>query len=86
MACDKQDVIREYFAMGQHEDIYFSFYLCQTYAKISKHLICDNANLLILFKQDIINLKHVYNGHINTDMLHLTRISVSLLLAAKVDS
>jgi len=31
-------------------------------------LIRDNANLLILFKQDDINLKHVYNDHVNTDM------------------
>jgi hypothetical protein len=67
VACDKQDVIREYFAMGRHMDV-DSFYLCQTYAKIPKHLIRDNANLLILFKQDGTNLKHVYNDHVNTDM------------------
>jgi len=53
--------------MGRHVDV-DSFYLCQTYAKIPKHLIRDNANLLILFKQDGINLKHVYNDHVNTDM------------------
>jgi len=28
----------------------------------------DNANLLILFKQDGISLKHDYNDHVNTDM------------------
>ncbi|KYM96688.1 hypothetical protein ALC62_12652 [Cyphomyrmex costatus] len=67
VACDKQDAIREYFAMGRHADV-DCFYLCQTYAKISKHLIRDNANLLILFKQDVTNLKHVYNDHVNTDM------------------
>jgi len=37
----------------------------QMYAKISKHLIRDNANLLILFKQDGTNLKHVYNDYVN---------------------
>ncbi|KYN28024.1 hypothetical protein ALC57_02564, partial [Trachymyrmex cornetzi] len=42
--------------------------VCQTYARIPKHLIRDNANLLILFKQDGTNLKHVYNDHVNTDM------------------
>ena len=67
VACDKQDTIREYFAMGRHSNV-DSFYLCQTYAKIPKHLIRDNANLLILFKQDGTNLKHVYNDHVNTDM------------------
>lgn len=53
--------------IGRHADI-DSFYLCQTYAKISKHLIRDNAKLLILFKQVGTNLKHVYNDHVNTDM------------------
>jgi len=53
--------------MGRHADV-DCFYLCQTYTKISKHLIRDNANLLILFKQDDINLKHVYNDHVNIDM------------------
>ena len=67
VACDKQDTIREYFAMGRHSSV-DCFYLCQTYAKIPKHLIRDNANVLILFKQDGTNLKHVYNDHVNTDM------------------
>jgi len=31
-------------------------------------MIRDNANLLILFKQNYINLKHVYNDHMKTDM------------------
>ncbi|KAK2578304.1 hypothetical protein KPH14_011926 [Odynerus spinipes] len=53
--------------MGRHGNI-DSFYLCQTYAKIPKHLIRDNANLPILFKQDATNLWYVYNDHVNTDM------------------
>jgi len=28
----------------------------------------SDANLLILFKQDATNLKHMYNDHVNTDM------------------
>ena len=28
---------------------------------MSKHLIRDNCNFLILFRQDDMNLKHVYN-------------------------
>jgi len=67
VTCDKQVTIREYFAMGRYSSV-DCFYLCQTYAKIPKHLICDNANLLILFKQDGTNLKRVYNDHVNTDM------------------
>lgn len=67
VACDKQDVIREYFSMGRHNHI-DCFYLCQTYARIPKHLIRDNANTLILFKQDELNLKHIYNDHVSVDM------------------
>lgn len=69
VACEKQDNIRAYFSMGRHENV-DCFYLCQTYARIPKHLVRDNANLLILFKQDDMNLKHVYNDHVNTDMTY----------------
>jgi len=55
--------------MSRHSHV-DCFYLCQSYARKSKHLIRDNTNLLILFKQDSSNLKHVYNDHVNTDMLY----------------
>jgi len=58
--------VREYFSMPPRD--VDCFYFCQTYARIPKYLIRDNANLLILFKQDYTNLKHVYNDHVNTDM------------------
>lgn len=67
IACSKQDKIREYFSMGRHNGI-DSFYLCQTYSRIPKQLIRDNANFIILFKQDDLNLKHVYNDHVGSDM------------------
>lgn len=68
VACEKQNNIRNYFSMGRHNNI-DSFYLCQTYSRIPKHLVRDNANLLILFRQDDLNLKHVYQDHVNTDMV-----------------
>ena len=67
VACYKQSVIRDYFSMGRHKQI-DSFYLCQTYTHVGKHLIRDNSNLLILFRQDDMNLRHVYSDHVNTDM------------------
>jgi hypothetical protein len=67
VACDDQDNIRAYFSMGRHSCV-DCFYLCQTYTRIPKHLLRDNANLLVLFKQDDLNLRHVYNDHVNTDM------------------
>lgn len=63
VACDKQNVMREYFSMGRHNNI-DSFYLCQTYTRIPKALIRDNANVIVLFSQDQLNLKHVFDNHI----------------------
>lgn len=66
--CDKQNNIAAYFCMGRHRGI-DSFYLAQTYTRIPKHLIRDNANFLILFKQDDTNLRHIYNDYaIGCDM------------------
>jgi len=81
VVCDKQDAIREYYSMGRHADI-DCFYFCQAYAKIP-NLIRNNANLLILFKQDGVNLKHVYD-HVNTDILRGFLRIMSQLLATKV--
>lgn len=67
VACEKQNNIRSYFSMGRHKNI-DSFYLCQTYTRIPKHLVRDNANLMIIFKQDEMNLRHIYNDHVGSDM------------------
>lgn len=67
VACDKQNVMRAYFSMGRHSSV-DSFYLSQTYSRIPKHLIRDNANFIVVFKQDDTNLKHIYEDHVNTDM------------------
>ena len=67
VACENQNHIRSYFCMGRHKYI-DSFYLTQSYTRIPKHLIRDNANLLIIFKQDNLNLKHIYDNHVSTDM------------------
>lgn len=67
VSCENQNNIRDYFCMGRHKNI-DAFYLNQTYTKIPKQLIRDNANLIVLFKQDDINLRHVYDEHVNSDM------------------
>lgn len=67
VACDKQDAMRDYFSMGRH-NLIDTFYICQTYSRIPKQLIRDNANLIVLFRQDEHNLKHTYEDHVNTDM------------------
>lgn len=67
VACERQNNIRAYFCMGRHNAI-DSFYLCQSYTHIPKHLIRDNANFIILFNQDDLNLRHIYNDHVNSDV------------------
>lgn len=59
--CDKnQENMRNFYCLGRHRNI-DCFYLTQTYTRVSKHLIRDNCNFIILFRQDDMNLKHVYN-------------------------
>lgn len=65
--CNSQSVIREYFTHGRHKNT-DCFFLFQGYSSILKRLIRENANLLILFKQDMMNLKHIYNDHCMLDM------------------
>lgn len=67
VACLNQDIIRDYFCRGRHSGV-DSFYFCQTYSKIPKQQIRDNENVIVLFKQDNLNLKHVYDEHIGSDM------------------
>lgn len=67
VACENQDNMRNYFAMGRHKYV-DCFYINQTYSKVPKQLVRDNANLIILFKQDDLNLRHVYDEHVTTDM------------------
>lgn len=61
-------VVRNIFTLGRHRCIDV-MYLVQSYTKLNKHLIRDNCNFVILFKQDDTNLKHVYNDFsVNADM------------------
>lgn len=60
--CDKQNNIRSYFCMGRHKNV-DCFYLTQTFTRIPKHLIRDNANFIIIFKQDDMNLRHIFNDY-----------------------
>lgn len=64
---EKQSIIRDYFCFGRHKNT-DCFYLSQTYSSIPKQLIRDNANLIIIFPQDITNLKHIYDDHVSVDM------------------
>lgn len=67
VATENQTNIRNYFCMGRHKQI-DCFYLSQTYSKIPKQLLRDNANFLIVFRQDDVNLKHIYEEHVSPDL------------------
>lgn len=69
IACDAQNKIRAFYSMGRHRNTDLS-YLCQTYTRIPKHLIRDNANIIILFRQDDLNLHHVFDEHVSPDMTY----------------
>jgi len=64
--------------MSRYADVdTLTAYFCQTYAQ--KHFIRDNPNLLILFKQDGINLKHMCNDVYETPYTCLAKISVNCI-------
>lgn len=65
--CEKQNNITSYFTRGRHSDIDV-LYLSQTYSKIPKQLVRDNANFLLVFRQDDRNLRHIYHDHVTPDI------------------
>jgi hypothetical protein len=64
---ENQKIARTYFSRSRH-NLVDVFYLAQSYSKVPKQLLSDNANFIVLFKQDETNLKHVYNEHCSGDM------------------
>lgn len=67
IACENHEKVRKYFSMGRHHGV-CSFLLCQSYVRCPRHLVRDNANLIILFRQDDISLKHVYQEHVGSEL------------------
>jgi hypothetical protein len=64
---ESQSIVRSYFSRGRHNQIDVC-YLAQSYSRVPKQLIRDNANFIVLFRQDEMNLKHAYAEHVSTDM------------------
>lgn len=61
-------IVRNIFTLGRHRSLDV-VYIVQSYTKLNKQLIRDNCNFIILFKQDDLNLKHVYTDFsVNSDM------------------
>lgn len=60
-----QDQIAKFFMRGRHRKI-SCFYLSQSYTKIPKKSgIRENFNFLVIFRQDNVNLRQLYNEYIS---------------------
>lgn len=64
---ENQTEIKNIFSAGRHKKL-DSFYLSQTYTAIPKHLLRDNMNFLVVFRQDLLNLKHIHSDHVGADL------------------
>lgn len=67
VVCEAQSHMRLYFSMGRHRNV-DSFYLLQTYTAAPKHLVRDNSNFILVFRQDNLNCKHIFDDHVVPDM------------------
>lgn len=65
--CENQNIIRRYFSMGRHSGV-DCFYLAQSYSRCPKLILRDNSNFIIIFKQDDLNLRHIYSDHVSPDI------------------
>ena len=62
VVCENKDNTRVYFCIGRYLGIH-NFYLCQTYSRIPKYLVRNNANFLVIFRRDEMNVKHIHDDH-----------------------
>lgn len=71
VSTENQSKIRSFFSHGRHHGI-DSIFCTQSYMRCIKHLLRDNVNFLILFKQDDTNLRHIFDEHVSMDMQYDT--------------
>jgi SpoVK/Ycf46/Vps4 family AAA+-type ATPase len=64
---DRQAPIESYFARGRHNGAN-CFYLTQNYFKIPNQVIRENANMLILFGQNLNNVRCIHSKYCSRDM------------------
>ena len=64
---DKQRIMEEYYTKGRHNSTQ-AFYISQSFFVLPKGSIRDNANLLILFELDDINIQNIHRQIVSKDM------------------
>ena len=63
----KQITCESYYVRGRHSNV-DCFYLAQNYFKRPRQTIRENANFICLFPQDLINLNHIFDDHVGSDI------------------
>ena len=64
---EKQNKCEAYYTRGRHSNV-DCFYLAQNYFKLPRQTIRENSNFICLFPQDLKNVNHIYNDHVDSDM------------------
>lgn len=60
-------ILREYFAMSRHFALDI-FFCTHSYVLVPKNLIRINLTMIVLFKMDVSNLRHIYDDHLQGDL------------------
>ena len=63
---EKQNTCESYYVRGRYS--IDCFYLAQNYFKLPRQTIRENANFICLFPQDLKNLNHIFDDHVENDM------------------
>ena len=61
-----QNKCEAYYTRGRHNNVDV-FYIAQSYFRLPRQTVRENANLFILFKQDNTNLSHIFRDHCAVD-------------------
>lgn len=67
VACEKQDNVSRIMSFGRHMNC-CTYILSQSYIQVPRHLVRENVNILVIFKQNERNLKYIFADHISTDI------------------
>ena len=67
-----QNKAEAYYTRGRHNN-FDVFYITQSYFRLPRQTVRENANFFIFFLQDKKNLVHIYNDHCASDGITLDR-------------
>ena len=64
---EDKSIINKYFINGRHYN-QSCFFISQSYGAVNKNSAKDNANYLVIFRQDELSLLNLYKNHVIGDM------------------